>query len=489
MKAYPIYISALGLALGCALGTLHTLSLQEVLFCFLMSFLALLFYLYRKSTPLLLAFLCILFFSFGVWRAYSIHPSFTGDVNGLYTSDDTIVGRVVTDPDIRETSQKVTIEVTTETTNVKVLADVPLYPEIQFGDTVVVTGTLMLPEAFETDTGRSFPYDKYLLKDGVYVVMKNVHETPVVTPPEDSLTHAVQFLFGIKQYMLESLAYSLVEPYASLAGGLILGAKQGLGDALMDIFNRVGLSHIVVLSGYNIMIVAAFVLAVCSWIPKRHQFVVVGGVIVLFVIMAGAGSASIRAGLMALIAMWGRTHHKTYDAVRALIIVACAMIVWSPYTLLYDPGFQLSVVATLGLLLLTPIIKPHVRRLPFEWLRELIASSIAAYISVLPLILYYTGFFSFVAVVANIIVLPIVPLAMLLSFITSILAIIFAPIGVLFGFIATLPLAYIVSVAELFASLPFVGSLIPPLPLWSIFLMYGMLAYSYYHFRTKKQVN
>lgn len=486
MKAYPIYISALGLALGIALFSLHTFSFETVLFIFLMSVLALIFYAYKKSTPLLLSFLFILFFACGAWRAYSVPASFSGNVSELYTAGNTVVGRVVADPDIREISQKITLEVAYSSTTVKVLADVPLYPRVEFGDTLSVTGTLMLPESFETDTGRSFPYDKYLLKDGVYVVMKNIHETPVVTRPSDAFTQAVQFLFGIKQHMLESLAHSLVEPYASLAGGLILGAKQGLGEELMDIFNRVGLSHIVVLSGYNIMIVAAFVLAVCSWIPRRHQFTVVGSVIILFVIMAGAGSASIRAGLMALIYMWGKTRHKTYDAVRALMIVACAMILWSPYTLLYDPGFQLSVVATLGLLLLTPIIKSYVRKMPYEWLRELIASCVAAYVSVLPLILYYTGFFSFVAVIANIIVLPIVPLAMLLSFTTSIVALIMPALGIVFGYVALLTLMYIVGVAEFFAASPFVGSTIPPLPLWSIGLMYTVLIFLYARVRTRR---
>ena len=80
-------------------------------------------------------------------------------------------GVVSREPDIRETTQRVTLEVENNGERTKVLAVAPLYPEIEYGSRVTVRGMLARPEPFETDAGRTFRYDRFLAKDGIFALV------------------------------------------------------------------------------------------------------------------------------------------------------------------------------------------------------------------------------------------------------------------------------------------------------------------------------
>jgi len=163
------------------------------------------------------------------------------------------------------------------------------------------------------------------------------------------------------------------------------------------------------------------------------------------------------------------------------------MVLWNPYILAFDPGFQLSVLATAGLIAFTPIVVTRLKFItPRLHVREITATTIAAQIAVLPLLLYQTGNLSLVALPANFLVLLAVPWAMLFSAIAALGGLIFSSLvlggveglGVVVGFPAYALLSYIIEAAKLFASLPFASVALPAFSAWWLVPMYGALLFS-----------
>lgn len=393
----------------------------------------------------------------------------------LVGTEVSLEGTIVAEPDIRETTQRVTVEVTRGGARTKLLAVAPLYPEVSYGDRVRVEGKLTYPEPFATDTGRTFRYDRFLAKDGIFILAKAA-SMETLARGEGIGTRIMATLLAGKHAFQEGIANAIPEPGASLASGLITGGKQGLGADLLDAFIITGLIHIVVLSGYNVMIVAEAMLRLFGFLSKRAGALIAMLTIGLFVLAAGAGAASVRAGLMAGLGLVARATGRTYAVVRALLVVAFLMLFMNPLLLAFDPGFQLSFVATLGLILLAPVIEARLAFMSSAFCRDIIAATLAAQIFVLPLLLYQTGLFSLVSLPANLLVLPLVPLAMALSAAAGLIGMLLPALAPLAGLPAHLILSYILEIARFTSTLPAAAVSMPQFPFLLVPLAYLGLA-------------
>lgn len=361
-------------------------------------------------------------------------------------------GYVFEEPDIREGSTRIPVRVDN---GIGVLVVSQAHITASYGDIVRVEGTLRLPESFETGAGRAFNYPAYLAKSGISYTLSFAE---VEVTGKGATNPVKSFAIWIKQKFLEGLGRSLQEPHAGLAGGITVGDKRGLGDDLSDVFRIVGLVHIIVLSGYNIMIVMDGITRILRWF-SASRYILLGATIavaVLFALMTGLASASVRAASMAVIAVVGRMTGRMYLASRALALVAVGMVLWNPFILAFDPGFQLSIAATAGLIAFTPILISRLRFVPVRLgLREIAATTIGTQIAVLPLLLYETGQLSLVALPVNLLALAVVPYAMLLSAIAGVGGLVLGPLAPLAGFPAYLLLSYILLIAEWAARIPY----------------------------------
>ena len=385
----------------------------------------------------------------------------------------TLTGKVISEPDIRETTQRMTMLTSSDD---RVLIVAPFYPSVDIGDEVTIVGSLQRPEPFATDGGRTFRYDRFLAKDHVFLIAERATIERIASAG-NLKERTWSWLLRGKHAFQDGLTNALPEPYASLASGLITGGKQGLGEKLLNAFIVSGLVHIVVLSGYNVMIVAEAVLRSLRFLSRRLAAIIAGLVIGVFVLIAGAGAASVRAGLMAGLALTARATGRTYAVLRALACAGFVMLLINPLLLAFDPGFQLSFTATLGLVLGAPILSDRLSFIQSEFWRELLASTLAAQIAVLPLLLYQTGLLSFVSIPANLLVLPVVPLAMLLAAIAGVVGFIIPVLGPVIALPALIALSYIVYVAEAAAALPLSSVTVPQFPFVFVILAYAGLIY------------
>lgn len=387
-----------------------------------------------------------------------------------------IEGAIVDEPDARENNVRLNVRVesvasTTVASDISVLVIAPLHTDVAYGDRVRAEGELRLPEAFDAGAGREFNYPAYLAKDGIGYEMSFAKVAKTGEARRNPLKVAAIWL---KETYLDGIAASLPEPEAGLAGGITAGDKRGLGSELSETFRIVGLIHIVVLSGYNIMVVIGAIERFLRRANRTVRFSLAVGIAVLFALMTGLASSSVRAASMAIIATMGKMTGRTYLAARALAIVALGMLMWNPFLLAFDTGFQLSVIATFGLIGISPLFEARLSWVTEKFgLREIAAATLGTQATVLPLILYQSGSLSLYSLPANLLALVVVPYAMLLSFIAGMLGLLVGPLAPLIGFPAYVLLWYITSVTRFFEWLPFSAVTIPAFSAVWLIVIYG----------------
>ncbi len=382
----------------------------------------------------------------------------------------TLEGVIADEPDIRENSTHLVVEIEQ---GEKVLLIARRYPEFEYGDRIRVSGKLSAPKNFTEENGREFDYVSYLEKDGIFSQM-NFPNIEVISRGEGNRVAGA--LFSVKHAFLDSVSRILPEPHASLLGGLLVGAKHSLGKELETEFRTAGVIHIIVLSGYNITLVAYFFMAFFSFLPPRFRTAFGVLSIFLFTVMTGAGAATVRASIMAGLIIFARATGRTGDMLHLLFVAGFAMVLWNPALLLHDPSFQLSFLATLGLLLVSEKISARLVFVPKKFLlREIASATLATQIFVLPLLLYQTGNLSLVALPANLFILAAIPGAMLLGFLTGIAGFVSAWFAGVLGFIAYVFLAYILGAVSFFSHLPFASATVPKFSLWTLFAAYFFL--------------
>jgi len=382
-------------------------------------------------------------------------------------------GLVIEAPDVRIFNQRIIVRPTNQESNVLVV--VPKEIDIFYGDEVVVSGILESPENFMTNTGKEFNYERYLANQDIYFVIKNA-KVKIISHNNASWVKIK--LFKFRDYFMENIDKVISPPESDLANGLILGARGGFDNDMRNEFITTGTIHIVALSGYNITIISENVMKFFSLIFSQTISIILGiFIIILFIIMTGATATAIRAGIMALIMLFGRMTGRTYDAGRALVIAALLMFSYDP-RVVTEISFQLSFLATTGILFVTPKVLHWFRFLPMRFkIRENVATTTAATISVLPILLYSTGIFSLVSLPANILILPFIPTTMFFNFISGLIVFVDPTIALLFANISELLLSYILFVIHFFATLPFASLNIKSFPLILTVLIYGLLIY------------
>ena len=433
---------------------------------------------WNKRWPFIIAGLCLIMFALGVWRLNSIaqrYQSLTQFVKareGLVKPSMpnkalpvAIEGHVDEIPQIVGDQQQLIISVQIWRafgsylyldTNERVLALVPRYPSYAYGDKLELTGDVFAPQ---NSRSSDFDYAGYLSKDGIFTIMR----LPEVVPADITYAWPTRFKIGLYQRIYHvrdafqsAIGRSVAEPEASLIGGVLLGIKSRIPDDVTADFARAGVSHIVAISGYNITIVIGVLSWFLLWFVNRRRalWCIVFGVF-CFAIMTGAGGSVLRASLMGLIVLFARQQGRQSDAVSALILALFLMVLYQPMIMRYDVGFQLSVMATLGLIYLSPIFERAVTRWSKAWgMKEIFIMTCAAQLAVLPLILFYFKNLSLIAVPANILILPLIPALMFMGFFAG-LAGIFMPVaGYLFGIIAWIPSHVVIWLSRLLSHVP-----------------------------------
>jgi len=374
-----------------------------------------------------------------------------------------ITGEIIREPDIRETSTRLIVKVDfIETgkgkifTNENIILITQKYPEYQIKEKISAYGKIQTPENFKNENDIEFDYKSFLAKDKIYSLIYYAGVEKIINPNNPTKFSIQQKIFSIKKQFLGNIQKVIPSPEAELLGGILLGAKRSLGKDLEEDFRKTGLIHIVVLSGYNITIIADAIFRFLAFLPFMFQNILGVVSIVIFAIMVGSGPTVIRSTIMAILAILSRTSHRTYNVNRALFFAGAIMIFHNPMILLYDPSFQLSFLATIGLIHLSDKVSKVLFFIPERFgLKEISSATLSTQIAVLPLLVTMTGEISIVSPIVNLLTLQIIPLTMLVGFISGLLVFINHNVGLFFAIIPYLFLNYILKIVGFFAELDF----------------------------------
>jgi competence protein ComEC len=472
------YVGVLGLCAGIVIASFTSFSYSFAIAFFILALLSFAFFVRAPRRAYAAAAIFFLITSLGGLRMESAKLEL-GELSQYIGEQVVLEGVVDAIPDMRDTNQRFPLVLEN---GEKVSVSTDLYKTIRYGDLLRVSGMLKHPEPFETNTGRIFDYASYLAKDGIGYTM-NFAQIDIVD--RDKGSPVIATLFSLNGLFQRALGTVLSEPHASLGGGITIGAKESLGEEILEDFRAVGLIHIVVLSGYNVMIVAEWIMRSVSFLPLSYSLGIGGLAIALFALLTGAGATVVRASIMALLALIARATGRTYAITRALFIAGALMLLHNPYLLLFDPSFQLSFIASLGLIHGAPIIARFIPWVTERFMiREIVSATISTQIAVLPLMMYSFGNVSLIALPANLLVLPTVPFAMGATLLTALTS--WIPfLGFVLSTPAYLLLSYTLWIVELFASLPFAQVLLPPISVWVMVIAYGLLFFLFTKLRSE----
>lgn len=484
MKEWWFYTVLISFAAGIFVRSFFVISPEWVIGILLISGMCAVVWTLRHTQHVLVMSVVLLFLALGAFRMEMAGWSTNvGALDQHMQQITTMEGVVVREPEQRARTTHLYVRVDAPDATLLLFAD--RNADISYGDHINFTGELERPTVFETDFGRQFDYPGYLMARGVSHVMFYPDITVVANNEGNPVLAS---LLTFKHRFMDRIEQLIPEPQVGLSEGLLLGVKSALGDELEEAFRRTGIVHIVVLSGYNVMLVVVFVTTILSFFLSPRARLPFGLIaIAAFALMVGLSATVVRASIMAALILVARATGRSYAVMRALFFAGFIMLLINPNLLVNDIGFQLSFVATLGLILLSPHLEQIFVRVPsVAGTREFLVATIATQIFVLPLLLFQIGEFSLVSVVVNVLVLPMVPVAMFLTFITGMVGFVSTTLATPIAFLAHLSLSYILNVATWFAALPFAAYIVPPFPFGLTIIMYVALGYIVWRIETKR---
>lgn len=415
------------------------------LICLIIIFICFSLYLLTREIILLIIF----FLFFGLWRLAIINEPLPA--NHIYYANEnkTEFIAIITEIDERLDHTKLTINTQTPWQG-KVLVKTPLYPIYEYGTKIKISCFLKTPNKID-----DFDYGQYLARYNVY----SVCYSPKIEVLELNQGNLImKWILQFKNHTQQTINKTITEPHAAFLSGLLIGARKGIPNNLMESFNRNGVTHIIAISGYNITIIATMFMNICLGFninrKKAFKFMVLG--ITIFTIFVGMSAAVVRSAIMGIIVLLAKQIGRPAKINNVLALTAFVMLLHNPLILKFDVGFQLSFLATIGLIYLSEKIKPYFEFVPkFFSLQENLVSTLSATILTAPLIIYQFGRISLIAPITNILILPAIPLAMLLGFIQVILGMFWIPIGTTFGYLTYTVLQYIITIVNFLAQFEF----------------------------------
>ncbi len=365
----------------------------------------------------------------------------------------------------------------------RVWVRVPGTAALTYGDRVTLDGKVS-----QVRDSEAFSYREFLARRGVLASVDTPHVS-VITGVGGVWPRRVAL--AVQQRVETAIDGILRPPESDLLAGILLGLSRKLPDDVMEALRRSSLSHIVVISGYNITILVGFMAALflfgqraasrmaddeSAWsrrMERSLRSVIAPRVVMwttlivlaVYTLLVGASPSAVRAAIMGAFIVWAAAEGRPSAVLIALALSALFITLVSPWAVV-DVGFQLSFAGALGMIVLaTPLDHGFTHLLRLDGRRgraaqvsrgavAITAATLAATILTAPLIALYFGQISLVGLLANALVLPVQPAAMLLGGIATGAGLLWLPLGRALAILAWLPLAWTLAVPQWLSAQP-----------------------------------
>lgn len=402
----------------------------------------------------------------GLWRG-SVEQSKLSVYENIIGFSIEVSGRISDDPDIGKRDETLlrleNIVILNRNIAGKIWVSTNRNEQVKRGDLVTVKGKIS--EGFGSFSGAIFNADIVSLK----------------RPQPGDIAGQARDWFG------GNVRQAIDEPQASLGLGYLVGQRRALPPELDQALVIAGLTHIVVASGYNLTILVRLARRLFVRVSKYLAMLSASIMIFGFIAVTGASPSMSRAGLVAGLSLAAWYYGRRFHPMVLLPFAAAVTVLVDPTYAWSDLGWQLSFAAFAGVMILAPLLQRYFfgTKKPGMF-RQIFGETICATIMTLPILMLAFGQFSSVAIIANILILPLVPIAMLLTFVAGIGAVFIPVLAPVIGLPAQLLLGYMTTVAQYCANLPWALTVMEIQP-WMTWLAYiGIVGICVYLWRATK---
>ena len=516
------------------LGLIGCFFHHEILLSFL-SFLILGILIYFLNLDFKKVLILYLIFFVGLIRANQ--SSKLSSILDEYYSNDTIVyGQIISSKDVSIKNDKIKFYLKAnevklpnknfENLNTKFLISldgIKKYEnEISIGNYVYLEGKLRHPNtAFNP---HQFDYQKYLLNNDVKNILYADIFTKLKEPNFDGNLND-KWYFILKKFektrenILKKHSKNIESPQLEILGGIVFGNETiNPDEEIKENFKNSGLLHLLAASGLNVALIYGIWWWLASLIRFPYNLSILTGAIcvILYTFMTGFPPSILRASIMLLFVLFGKIIDRNTNSLALIFFVGFLMLLFSP-KMLFDVGFQLSFVVTIGLVVCVPTIISKFDKLDKKYkekykkvsrfkkyfiflfspsnLAGIIAVPLIAQLIVIPLQMHYFNNFAPFSLLANIAVVPFIGILSFIGFVSSIFALIPVlnePIIYIFDFIANPLLVLLIKISEFFSSFKISLVTTSGLNTFQIFLFWLIVLLIIlnlkHSFRNKKQI-
>lgn len=330
----------------------------------------------------------------------------------------------------------------------------------RYGDTIQFTGSLAPPPSYSTpEVQASMAF-------------------PILTITKRTGNPLLGALYQMRTILAGILTQALPQPLAALLIAIFLSFHTPSLKQLTPLFNVTGTAHLLAPSGFKVTLLSRLVNGGTGWMVPSHapgdwqllpaerrlgnwrrwlRTLLVVLCISGYTFLSGAGPAAIRAGVMGSLMAISPRLERSYNVYTALAATAILMSLIDPFVL-WDTGFQLSFLGTLGIILLTPLFQRSLRPLTLlplgHQLIEIIAVTMAAQVTTLPIFMSSFNQLSFIAPVANLVSVPLLSVLLVLGVLVGLAGLISLQLAILCGWLVWPLLWYMITVISWCAQLP-----------------------------------
>ncbi|TRU53437.1 MAG: ComEC/Rec2 family competence protein [Microcystis aeruginosa Ma_QC_Ca_00000000_S207] len=320
------------------------------------------------------------------------------------------------------------------------LAENQVYP----GQEITIKGLLYRPR--RANNPNAFDFANYLARQGAFAGLKGE-----IIIDKKSPTWGV---WQIRQRIVEAQIQGIGQEKGTLLSSITLGRQAvNLPAKITDLFIKTGLAHILAASGFHVAILLGFVLTITRNLSPKQQFIIAITILIIYGTLTGLQPSVLRAILMGIGALIGLLYNRQVNSLGSLLLAATILLLWQPLWI-WDLGFQLSFLATLGLIITVPLLKNKIDYFP-NLIAEPIAISLAATLWTMPLLMFTFNSIALYSIPINIITTPLVTLISLGGVFTAFLGLIYPPLGSISASILYYPLELLLQITTFFSLLPF----------------------------------
>ena len=385
----------------------------------------------------------------------------------------TVVGKVTTEPRLNA-SQKLKFELKAEEINDsksvsgKLYVTIPLLQGtgINLGEAIKLRGILYLPQPASYSGG--FDFKAYLARQGIFAGMQGFE----VIEREES--EPKWGWWKLRRRIVQSHLRGLGSPVGQVVSSMVLGRKAvDLPMDIRDRFIEAGLAHVLAASGFHVSLLLGLILKLTNRFSSRSRFVIGIFTLLVYLGLTGIQASVLRACLMGSAILLALAMDTKVKPLGLLLLVATIILLLNPL-LIGDLSFQLSFLATFGLIVTIPELQTRLEWLP-PAIASLVAVPLAASVWVLPLISYQFNNVATYSIIVNIICTPLIAVISLGGMVSAIAALILPVAGSAIAWLLLYPTLLLITLINFFTNLPGSSWAIGHISLGVLLIIYGLL--------------